>query len=110
MIVDTDGTRAGKVGALLKQNGFQASVCDQPLKAMGLMRRERPGAVVLEVVMPGRSGFELAARMQADPLLSRTPIVFTSDIQNSAEGNHDYFPRPLDSRRLVETLKKLTAG
>jgi DNA-binding response OmpR family regulator len=89
----------------LRQSGFRTFICRAPLKAMGLLRRERPDAVVLEVILPGLSGFEIAARMQGDPLLERTPIIFTSDIQNSAGGNHDYFPRPLNAQRLVETLR-----
>lgn len=105
VVVDADEERGQKMSAFLGRNGFESLTCREPLKAMALFRRKRPNAVVLEVIMPGLSGFEIAARMQAEPLLERTPIIFTSDIQNSAAGNHDYFPRPLNARRLVETLK-----
>jgi len=105
LVVDSDGARADEVRVILEKAGFACAICEQPLKTLGLIRREMPDAVVLEVVMSGRSGFEIAARMQADPLLWRMPIVFTSDIQDSAGGNHDYFPRPLDGRRLVRTLR-----
>jgi PleD family two-component response regulator len=106
MIVDTNRSRTGEVAGLLRRSGFHPVVCNAPLRAMGVIRRERPDAVVLEVIMPGRSGFEIAARMQADPRLSRIPLLFTSDIPNSGGGNHDYFPRPLNAQRLVETLKE----
>ncbi|GAB4343366.1 MAG: hypothetical protein Kow0099_21710 [Candidatus Abyssubacteria bacterium] len=65
-----------------------------------------PDAVIVEIVMPVVSGFEIAARMQADPRLSRIPVFFTTDIQNSTSENHDYFPRPFDKDALVRSLKE----
>jgi two-component system response regulator MprA len=106
LLVDTDRVRAEELAKILRRNNFEILLCHYPLKAMAMIRRERPDAVILEVIMAGRSGFEIAAMMQAGPKLSRTPIIFTSDIQNSAGGNHDYFPRPFDKGRLVETLRK----
>jgi PleD family two-component response regulator len=105
LLVDTDEGRAEELAEILRRKNFETILCYYPLKAMATIRRERPDAVILEVIMAGRSGFEIAARMQADPLLARTPIIFTSDIQNSAGGNHDYFPRPIDESRFVETLR-----
>lgn len=106
VVIDADRVRASKLVDLLKKNDFKAVSYHVPLKAARFIRRKRPDAVVLEIIMPGRSGFEIAAQMQGDSLLCRTPIIFTSDIQNSAGGNHDYFPRPLNPKQLVAMLKK----
>ena len=109
VVVDSDRQRAAQVVKILRQGGFHAKICATPARALALMRRERPRAVVLEVIMSGRSGFDIAAGMQADPQLERIPIIFTSDIQSSAGGNHDYFPRPLSEQRLIATLRKRIA-
>ncbi len=110
LVVDHAIARSRKMADKLEASGLRAILCDQPLKALGLIRRELPNAVVLEVVMPNRSGFEIAARMQADPALWKIPIIFTSDIQDSAASNHDYFPRPVDMAKLVATLKERIEG
>jgi CheY-like chemotaxis protein len=81
-----------------------------PRGALGSIRQERPDAVVVEVIMPAMSGFQIASRMQADPRLSHIPIFFTTDIQNSDGGNSDYFARPLDMSSLIRALRKRIAA
>jgi DNA-binding response OmpR family regulator len=105
VVIDTDRVRAREMVAVLRENEFRAIACLSPLKALSFIRKEHPDAVVLEVIMPKRSGFEIAARLQADPRLCRLPLIFISDIQNTTNGNHDYFPRPLDLEKLVATLR-----
>ena len=64
-----------------------------------------PDAVIVEVILPLMSGFDIGARMQADPKLSHIPIFFTTDIQNSDGESLDYFSRPLHMPSLVRALR-----
>lgn len=110
LVIDIERDRAREVTGYLRDHGFQAVACFSPRGAMGRIRRERPDALVVEVIMAGGSGFEIAARIQADSRLSRIPIIFTTDIQNSGDENRDYFPRPFDMSRLLLALRQRIAA
>jgi two-component system OmpR family response regulator len=109
LVLNVDPAELDEIASSLKSEGFHVVGCGNPRGALGLIRRERPDAVVLEVIMPVMSGFEIAARMQADRRLSRIPILFTTDIQDSNGISEDYFSRPLDLRRLAAAIRKRIA-
>ncbi|UCD57819.1 MAG: response regulator, partial [Candidatus Hydrogenedentota bacterium] len=105
---DTDHVR--EIVGYLRENGFRAVACCSPQEALGRIRRELPAAVLVEIVMPKVSGFDIAARMQADRRLSNIPILFISDIQKSDGNDDDYFPKPLDIHALVRALRERIAA
>jgi putative two-component system response regulator len=110
LIIDADRSRLDELAAELSREGFRVIPCTSARGALGKIRQELPDAVVLEVILPTVSGFEIAARMQADRRLSRIPIFFTTDIQNSDGGNSDYFARPLEMPALIRALRKRIAA
>ncbi len=110
LVIDFDRDRIQEIAGPLRKAGFRVVSCTTPRGALGRIREELPDAVMLEVIMPVVSGFEIAARMQADRRLSHIPICFTTDIQNSEGENHDYFARPLDMPELIRALKEYTAS
>jgi PleD family two-component response regulator len=109
LIIDVNRSHISEIAGLLRKEGFRVTGCSAPRGVLGQIRRKRPDAVVVEVILPSMSGFEIAARMQADPRLSDIPILFTTDIQNSNGDNQDYFSRPLDMPSLVSALKRRTS-
>lgn len=110
LIIDAVPGHVTEISRHLKKHGFRPLSCLSPASALKEMRRLLPDAVIVEIIMPVVSGFEIAARMQADSRLSRIPIFFTTDIQNSTGENHDYFPRPFDKDDLVRSLRERIAG
>ena len=105
LAIDIDRDRLKDISARLRAQGFRMSSCSTPRGVLGRIRREMPDAVIAEVIMPVMSGFEIGARMQADPRLSRIPIIFTTDIQDSDGESRDCFARPLNMPILVKALK-----
>ncbi len=108
IVIDVKPDRAREVAQVIRAGGFHVE-CLSPRRALARLRREVPAAVVVEVVMAEMSGFEVAARMQADARLARIPVLFTTDIQSPDRENHDYFPRPLNTSALVDALKSRVA-
>jgi DNA-binding response OmpR family regulator len=109
VVVDADHGRAVKMAERLGEEGFEASACSAARGIIGRIRDEAPDALIVEVILPSMSGFEIAARLQADPKLSHIPIIFMTDIQNSNGENLDYFSRPLHMPSLVRALKARTS-
>ncbi len=110
LVIDLDRGRVKEIAKRLRKEGFRVVGCSTQRGVLGRVRRERPDAVLVEVIFPLMSGFEIAARMQADPKLAHIPIFFTTDIQNSDGENQDYFSRPLDMPSLVRSLRRRTAA
>jgi DNA-binding response OmpR family regulator len=108
LLIDINRNHISEIAGHLREGGFRVATCFSPRGALGRIRRELPDAVVVEVMLPGVSGFEVAARMEADSRLSQIPVFFITDIQNSAGDNHDYFPRPLDIPTFVSALRSRT--
>ena len=85
--------------------------------AFSSIREQDFDLLVLDVMMPGMSGFELAERLRADPATAELPIVFVSaraddeDVQRGFElGAVDYVTKPFDPLRLGEHLNALLDG
>jgi len=110
LVVDTNRGHINELAKRLRKEGFRVVSCSLPRGVLGRIRRERPDAVIVEVILPFMSGFEIAARMQADPRLLDIPIFFTTDIQDSNGENQDYFSRPLDMSCLIAALRRRIAA
>ena len=77
--------------------------------------RERPvDLVLLDVMMPGMGGFDVAERLQSDPATASVPIVFLSARADRADvrrglslGAAEYITKPFDPLRLGERLRRI---
>ena len=77
---------------LLAKNGMQA---------LERARTQRPDLVLLDVVMPGMTGFEVLAKLQADPATARIPVLFLTGLDTEGDierglqqGAVDYIVKP----------------
>ena len=75
-----------------------------------------PDALVLDVMMPGLSGFEVGHRLRQEPALAQVPIVFltarTQDddrAQGDAVGGSEFVTKPFDPAALVDTIRRRLA-
>lgn len=74
----------------------------------------RPDLILLDVMMPGMDGGDVAARLRADPLLCETPIVFlTALVSNKETNGHEmssgaetFLAKPVDIGELRTTLNE----
>jgi CheY-like chemotaxis protein len=77
LIVDDEVGAARLLKASLEQtNQYEVRVENWPEDAVSAAREFKPDLVLLDLIMPRLPGGNVAAQMQADPELARTPIVF----------------------------------
>ena len=86
LIIDNDRDFTHFTKLALEKTG-NYSVCEEndATKAHQTAQRIKPDLVLLDIVMPETDGGEVAARIQADPLLQGTPIIFLTALVTKAE-------------------------
>jgi DNA-binding response OmpR family regulator len=82
--------------------------------ALALAREVQPDIVILDVMMPGANGFDVAEELLRDARTSKVPIVFLSaraelnlQLQGIELGGFDYLTKPFNAFALRETLEQV---
>lgn len=96
----------------LRAEGFEAAIATDGERALSLLNQEHFDAVLLDVMLPGKNGFEIAAELRAAqnfvPLLMLTARGRPEDVlQGFAAGADDYLPKPFDLSILLARLNGL---
>lgn len=99
---------------LMKREGYEVLVARDGDEAIEVLRRERPALVLLDVMMPLKSGFEVCASVRADPALAGTRILMLSakgrdtDLaKGMALGADAYMTKPFATRELVARVAEM---
>ena len=114
LVVDDQWPMRLLVKVNLESEAVTVLEADNGTEAVELAVRELPDVVLLDVMMPGMDGFEVAEILTADPRTSRIPIVFLSaraDYQSQARGlaigAGDYITKPFNPTNLLEAIERL---
>jgi CheY-like chemotaxis protein len=122
LVVDDSLALLDVVRECLEGEGYRVATCLQSRDALGMARREPPDAVMLDVVMPEVSGWEVLAQLRADPRFTRTPVIICTAYVEEALGrlgelqgpNGDrhlgLLPKPFDVEELVEVVESVTTA
>jgi DNA-binding response OmpR family regulator len=102
---------------LMKREGYIVSVARTGPEALDTLRRERPTLVLLDVMMPGKTGFEVCQEVRADDDLKDTLILMltakgrdTDVAKGIALGADDYITKPFSTKELVQKVRDLLAA
>lgn len=84
------------------------------VEAMAKVAEESPDLILLDIMMPKMSGFEVCKRLKGDPktrdiiVIMVTALNETADIERAAEcGTDDYISKPIDRKVLVNLVRNL---
>ena len=114
LVVDDEPsvTRSLKLN-LESAGGYDVFAENHATNALAAARIFGPDLVLLDVMMPGMDGGEVAAKFRADPLLRKTPVVFLTAIVSNAEtdghemesGGDVFLAKPVDMAELRKTME-----
>lgn len=112
LIVDDNPTSLALLSASLEAFGYGVKTALDGESALALLERDRPSLILLDVTMPGISGFETCQRIKANPALTDVPLVFMtalSDMDNKstglALGAVDYIPKTFHQEEVIARVK-----
>lgn len=112
LVVDDDKDIVRLVKAYLEEAGFEVLVAYDGERALHAVRREHPDLMVLDLMMPGRSGWEVTQLVRGDPAIAATPIIMltarvedTDKILGLELGADDYIPKPFNPQEVVARVR-----
>ena len=102
---------------LVKTKRFEVLAENRPGNVLPVAREFRPEMILLDVDMPGQDGGEVARRIDADPLLRGTPILFFTSLISTLEagdrittrGGMRFLAKPLNPKVLVRVIDEIMA-
>jgi CheY-like chemotaxis protein len=114
LIVDNDPNTTHLVKVLLERTGHYLVLEENDANnAHRSARKFRPDLILLDVVMRETDGGEVAARVEADPELHDTPIVFLTALVTRAEAKrglniqgHPFLAKPVSIPELINAIKQ----
>jgi len=117
LIVDDDVAITELMKALVKMEGFNATVVNDSLLAVETARNVAPDLITLDLMMPGLTGFELCKIFSEDPEFANTPIIIISakdDPESKrralAAGAKNYVVKPFLVDDLISAIKSLISS
>lgn len=114
LIVDDDTDLQQVIAAALETHGFDAVVAPDPVRALEILSVAEVDAIVLDVMMPRLSGYELLEILRMDARTRLLPVLMLSALGDTKErirgirlGADDYLAKPFDPEELIVRLDRL---
>ena len=112
LVVDDVQTNVLLLKALLSKEGYGILVANNGQEALEVIRNENPDLILLDVMMPGMDGFEVAERLKSEEYRCEIPIIFltalddTQSIVNGFKlGAGDFISKPFRKEELMVRIK-----
>jgi two-component system response regulator VicR len=117
LVVDDNHDNTEIIQRYLGVRGYDVSVAHSGDEALGMLEQVRPGIVLLDVMMPGRDGWEVCRLIRAHPVLGRrlriimvTALDEWDDRRQALQtGADDYVAKPFDLPQLAATVERNAA-
>jgi two-component system alkaline phosphatase synthesis response regulator PhoP len=114
LIADDEPSMLVTLEFLMQREGYHVLLARDGDEALAQLRAHRPDFVLLDVMMPGKTGFEVCQAVRADEALARTKVLLLSakgrdiDIaQGLGVGADAYMTKPFSTRELAARVRGL---
>ncbi len=113
MIVEDSITDMELLTLYLEKEGLLVIQARSGEDAQAKLQQQKPDLIVLDVILPGQSGFQLCRKLKSTPQTKSIPIVLCStkntevDKQWGKMGGADaYITKPVDRNKLLDTIRQ----
>ena len=114
LVVDDDPEIVAILSTRLESRGYRVLTASDGMAALEEARRSRPKLMVLDVMMPHKTGWEVARALKQDPVTEGIKIVMLTAIGEQMNemtsplyGADAYFDKPFDFAALEKTIGEL---
>jgi DNA-binding response OmpR family regulator len=113
MIVDDEEDIRGSVGQIFEISGYEVIKAEDGNDCLNKLERAIPDLVILDIMMPGMNGWDVAARIKENSKWSKIPIVFLTakgdemSIGMGGLASKEYIVKPFDIIKLKERVEEI---
>jgi signal transduction histidine kinase/DNA-binding response OmpR family regulator len=114
LVVDDEIDTADFIRSTLRSEGFKVLVAHDGRGGLEMARREHPDLILLDIMMPDLSGFEVLEAISSDPATAGIPVVVLTARGDPVDadrglslGARKYVSKPFDVRALVDEVRRL---
>ena len=114
LVVDDDDNLRKIVTRLLDKSGYATVSAEDGEKALEVLANEDVGMLILDVMMPGLSGYELCEKLQDDEKYNEVPVIMLTGrvelvdkFQGFMSGACEYMTKPFKNQELLEKVREL---
>ncbi|MCU7944518.1 MAG: phosphate regulon transcriptional regulator PhoB [Candidatus Thiodiazotropha sp. (ex Cardiolucina cf. quadrata)] len=114
LAVDDEPAVGEMLRFILEQDGFQADFVEDATQAISQIRRAKPDLILLDWMLPGMSGLELADRLKKDRETASIPIIMLTakgeeddKVRGLDIGAEDYVTKPFSARELLARIRSI---
>ena len=108
LIVDDVMSNVLLLKVLLTNEKFNIVTASNGNQALDQVKKENPDLILLDVMMPDMSGFEVSQKLKADPESAHIPIIFLTALNSTADivkgfqvGGNDFISKPFNKEELI---------
>jgi len=117
LIVDDEPNILVSLEYLMKREGYEVHLARDGQEAIDVVRRERPRLVLLDVMMPRKTGFEVCQELRADEAVRDTLVLMLTAKGRDADvakglgvGADAYMTKPFSTQELVQKVREMLEG
>jgi DNA-binding response OmpR family regulator len=114
LVVDDDIGVLESIQTILEYEGYDVDVTLRGEEVQTKVRKDRPDIILLDYLLSGCVGSDIASELKQKALTSDIPIVLLSAHPTAKKtacecGADEFIPKPFDMQMLLQTVKKLTS-
>ena len=113
LIIDESPTEVHVFKSILERNGIEVSVATNGEEGIERAIELEPDLILMDVVMPGKNGFQATRDLSRNPKTSSIPVIIittkdqeTDKIWGMRQGARDYIVKPANEKDLIERIHR----
>ena len=117
LVADDDPNIVLSLEFLMKRAGFRVRVARDGDQVLAALEQEPPDLVLLDLMMPKRSGYDICQFIRANPAWKDVRVIMLTAKGQEVErakglalGADDYITKPFSTREVVDRIKRLLAA